>query len=60
MKGQRNKRPKETHTSLLTPQNVFIYNDSKQTANDSMGRRIDPHAGPIELFFVQASDPRLV
>ena len=38
---------------LTTPQH--------ESADGAMGRRIDPSwGGPIELFLVPASDPRLV
>ena len=40
---------------------VFIPNAKRDVAHVAMGRRIDPSwGGPIELFLVPASAPRLM
>ena len=40
---------------------VVFYSDTRTFAHGAMGRRTDPsRGGPIELFLVPASAPRLV
>ena len=54
-------RPFILHLLSIHASGVRCSSVVRAFAHDAMGRRIDPSwGGPIELFFVPASAPRLV